>query len=74
MKGHSRLLTRIWVLPVGVVGLIVLLIAGHVILYFVLSHTALSAAIVSGVIILVVIKHLRVLGALYELFRRRCRH
>jgi hypothetical protein len=72
MKGHSRLLTRTLMLSVGVV----VLIAGHgIILSYVLSHTTLSATVVSGVIILVVIKHLGWLavlpGPLYALFRRR---
>jgi len=75
MKGHRRLMTRTLMLSVGVV----VLIAGHgIILSYVLSHTALSATVVSGVIILVVIKHLRLLavwlGPLYALFRDRSRH
>jgi hypothetical protein len=74
MKGHSRLLTRTLMLSVGVV----LLIACHaIILSYVLSHTAISATVVLGVIILVVIKHLGwlavLLGPLYALFRRRSR-
>jgi hypothetical protein len=48
MEGQNRSRLRIWMLPVGVV----VLIAGHGILYYALSHTALSAAVVSGVIIL----------------------
>ncbi len=66
MKGHGRLPKSPWMLLVGVVGLI----AGHA---YVLSHMALSAAVLSGVIILVVIKHLGFLGPLYALFRRRSR-
>lgn len=51
-----------------------ILIAGHgIVLYYVSSHMALSAAIVSGVILLVVIKHLGLLGPAYALFRRRAR-
>ena len=70
MRGHSRLRARGWMLPVGVV----ILIAGHgIVLYYFSSHVALSAAVVSGVIILVVIKHLGVLGSTYALFRRRAR-
>jgi hypothetical protein len=58
------------VLSAGVVALI----ASHgIILYYVSSHTALSAAVLSGVTILVVIKHLGLLGPLYALFRRRSR-
>jgi hypothetical protein len=69
MKHHSRL----WIaLTVAVV-----LIAGHgVILYYVSSHMALSAAI-AGVIALVVVKHLGLFGSLYALVRkalRRQRH
>ena len=68
MRGHSRLRARGWMLTVGVI----VLIAGHsVVLYYFSSHVALSAAVVSGVIILVVIKHLGLLGSAYALFRRR---
>ena len=70
MRGHSRLRARAWMLAVGVI----ILIAGHgIILYYFSSHMALSAAVVSGVIILVVIKHLGLLGTVYPLFRRRAR-
>ncbi len=70
MRGRSGLRARGWMLPVGVV----ILIAGHgIVLYYFSSHVALSAAVVSGVIILVVIKHLGVLGSTYALFRRRAR-
>jgi len=70
MKGHSRLRGRAWLLLVGVI----ILIVGHgIVLYYVSSHVALSAAVVLGVIILVVIKHLGLLGPLYALFRRSAR-
>jgi hypothetical protein len=71
MKGTDHPRMRSWMLlvPVGVVVL-----ATHsVVLYYVLSHAALSAAVVSGAIVLVVIKHLGLLGPLYALFRRRPR-
>jgi hypothetical protein len=67
MKGHSRLLSRPWLLAVAVMALI----AGHGIIYYILRHTILSTAVVSGLIILVVIKHL---GLLSPLFRRWSRH
>jgi hypothetical protein len=58
-----------WMVLVGAA----VLIAGHgTILYYVSSHTALSA-VVSGVIVLVVVKHLGLLGPLYALFRDRSR-
>jgi hypothetical protein len=69
MKGHTRLLTRSWMLPVAVVAMI----AGHGIVYYILRHTMLPATVVSGVIIFVVIKHLGLLSPLYALLRRRSR-
>jgi hypothetical protein len=70
MTGHRRLLTRPWILLVAVA----ILIAGHgIVLYYVSAHTALSAAVLSSVIILVVIKHLGLLAPLFVLFRRRSR-
>jgi hypothetical protein len=60
---------RPWMLAVG----IVLLIAVHmIVLYRVSSHMALGMATVAGAIILVLIKHLGLLGS-YTLFRRRSR-
>jgi hypothetical protein len=53
------------------------LVAHSAVLHYPLSHAALSAAVGSGVIVLVVIKHLRWLGPLYALFRhlrQRLRH
>jgi membrane protein YdbS with pleckstrin-like domain len=71
MKAHDHPRLRRWTLlvPVGVIGLVV----HSVVLYYVLSHTALSAAVVSGVIVLIVIKHLGLFGPLYTLFRRHSR-
>ena len=75
MKAHGRPRMRTWMLLVGGIGLV----AGPVVLYYVLSHTTLSAAVVSGVIVLVlvVITHLGLLtvllGPLYALLRRRSR-
>ena len=75
MNGHRRRLTRTVMLSVG----IVVLIAGHgIVLSYVWSHTALSAAVVAGVLMLVVITHLGWLAVwldpLYARFRRRSRH
>ena len=68
MNGHSQPRWRVSV----VAALAVILIAGHgVILYYASSHVALSAGLVSGVILLIVIKHLGLLGPAYALFRRR---
>jgi hypothetical protein len=69
MKEHRRLLTRAWILPVGAV----VLIAGHVMLPYLLSRAGLTTAVVSGVVVLVVCKHLGLFGLLYGLLRRRPR-
>jgi hypothetical protein len=70
MKDHSRPLTRTWILAAAAL----VLIAGHgVVLYAISLHAALPAAVVSGLIILVVFKHLGLLGPLYALLRRRSR-
>ena len=71
MKGHRRLLTRTWMVPVAAL----MLIGGHIVLPYFWAHTALSATVVPGVILLMVIKHLGLLAVLFgplrALFRRR---
>jgi hypothetical protein len=68
MMERSHLLKRPSVLVVRAVALI----AAHAaILRYVLPHLAISAAVVSGVIALLVIKHLGLLGSLFALIRRR---
>jgi hypothetical protein len=65
MTRHGRLLIHI-LLPSMAVAV---LIASHgFILYYVSSNMALSAAAISGLIVLLVIKHLGLLGPLYALF------
>jgi hypothetical protein len=60
--------SRLRILPVLLVGLL----AGHgVILYYVSSHVALSAAALSGAVILLVMKHVGLFGQLYALIRWR---
>jgi hypothetical protein len=63
---------RPWVLAVALVGLI----GGPVVLYHLLPAAGASAAVASGVVLVVAVKHLGVLAALvtpYALFRRRSR-
>ena len=68
MSGHSLLRERIWML----LAIAVVLVAGHgVILYYFSSHLALSSAVVAGVVVVAVIKHVGLLGSLYGLLRRR---
>jgi hypothetical protein len=66
MRIYSALRVRTWILTVGVI----ILIAGHGIFLYFASHVPLSAAVVSGAIVLVVIKHLGLLGPVYALLRR----
>jgi uncharacterized membrane protein YhaH (DUF805 family) len=69
MKGHSRLFVRSWILALVLVALI----AGHGFLFYVLSHKRLAASVASGLILLVVIKHLGLLSPLYTVLQRRFR-
>ncbi len=72
MNAWGRLRIRPWTLLVvaGVIGLGV----HSAVLYYVVSHMSLPIAAVSGVIVLIVIKHLGVLTPLYALFQRLYRH
>lgn len=70
MNLHSRLPARSWIL----VSLGVLLLAAHgLVFYFVHHHLRLSATILSGVAVIVVIKHLGAFSSLYALLRKRTR-
>jgi membrane protein YdbS with pleckstrin-like domain len=66
---HPRMRSWMLLIPVGVV----MLVAHSVVMYYVLSHTAMSAAVLSGVIVLIAIKHVGLLGPLYALLSRRPR-
>ena len=51
-----------------------ILIAGHgAIPYYVSSHLALSSAVIAGMVVLVVVKHLGLLGPLYAIWRKAWR-
>jgi len=69
MKGHSPLLTRAWILPMAAVVLGV----GHIVLPDLVAHAALSATIVSGVIVVIAVMHLGLLGALLGSLRAHFR-
>jgi hypothetical protein len=70
LTGHRFTRGRIWTIAV----IAFLLIAGHgFILYTVSKHLALTAGVVGGVALLIVIKHLGLLGPAYALLRRRWR-
>lgn len=70
MKPHSRQLARPWMLTLGMV----VLIGVHVFFFNRLRHAGVSLVVVSGLALLVIAKHLGVLGPLYTLLRRRSRH
>ena len=67
---HNRIPTRPWLLLAAVA----VLIASHaLILRFALQHRGFSAAMVAGLMLLVVMVHVGLLNRLYALFRRRTR-
>lgn len=67
LTGHSLKQGRPWIMAV----LALVLIAGHgSILYYASAHLALSAGLLVGIVVLVVINHLGLLGPAFELFRR----
>jgi hypothetical protein len=71
MSGHRHLTKRGWILA----GAGTIVVAAHLMaLRYVVSHVAVSAAVVSSVVVLVVAKHLAgavVFGPLSSRFRRR---
>lgn len=70
LTGHNLTRGRVWIVAV----LAVVLIAVHgSILYYASSHMALSAGIIAGTVVLIVIKHLGLLGPVLALFRRHRR-
>jgi hypothetical protein len=67
MIGNSRLFTKPWILLVAAA----ILVAGHgIVLYYISSLMTVSVGALASAIILVVIKHLGLLGPLLALFRR----
>ena len=69
MKGQSRLRTHTWLLLFG----LVLLVAGHVFFFNRLWHAGMSLPVLSGLVLLLIAKHLGAFGPLYTFFRRRSR-
>lgn len=70
MKEYSRRVTHLLLMLVGGV----VLIASHVIFFNRLRHAGVSLAVVSGLALLVIAKHLGVVGSVYTLICRRLRH
>jgi hypothetical protein len=62
-----------WRMLLAVVA-VALLVGGHgFALYFVTSHVALSATVLTGVVLVALLKHLGLFASLYAMFRRRSR-
>lgn len=70
MKSHNRLLTRPWML----LALVVVLLISHGFAFYFLKRVALPAVVVSGLVVLILIKHLGLIGPLYAQLRRRFGH
>ena len=67
MDEKTKTHNRFWMLLAGVM----ILMAGHgVVLYYFRLHFALSAAVITGVVVLVVVKHIGLLGPLYAILRK----
>jgi hypothetical protein len=69
INAHGRWLTRTWWVPAAALALI----AAHVVLPYLLSHVGLSAAVVSGAVALLVVKHLGLLAMALASIRLRFR-
>jgi len=66
MKVFSRIFAYPWIM----IAAVVIVLAAHGLAFF-LRHLALSAAVVSGIVVLVVVKHIGAFGSLYALLRKR---
>jgi hypothetical protein len=66
-KIPSSLSARPWFL----VAVIVVLIAAHGLAFYFLRHLALSATLASGLVILIVVKHLGMFSSFYAVLRKR---
>ena len=69
MNRHSLHTPTLWLVVIAVV----LLTAHAVLVCYASTHLALSTAVITGLVILVVIKHVGLLGTLHGLMRRRSR-
>jgi hypothetical protein len=67
MRAFSRIFARPWTL----IAAVVILLAAHGLAFYFLRHLGLSAAVVSGIAVLAVVKHIGGVGSLYALFRKR---
>ena len=66
-------LKHIFAHPVALAVAVVLLLAAHGAVLYLFRHLALSTTLVSGIVVLVVIKHLGLVAPLSAYYRRRFR-
>lgn len=71
--GASKILSRLSAHPWAFAAAIVILLAAHGLVFYFLQHLALSAAVASGLIVLIVVKHLGMFSSLYAILRKRFR-
>jgi len=69
MKVFSRIFARRWTM----IAAVVVLLAAHGLAFYFLRHLTLSAAVVSGIVALVIAKHIGVFCSSYALLRKRFR-
>jgi hypothetical protein len=69
MKRRNLLTPGLWL-----IGITLILAAHGIVLYYASAHLALSATVAAGLAVLVIGKHLGLLGALHGLMRRLYRH
>ena len=67
MKVFSGIFAYPWIM----IAAVVIVLAAHGLAFYFLRHLALSAAVVSGIVVLVVVKHIGAFGSLYALLRKR---
>ena len=68
MNVHHRFSARSWILA----GLLVVLLSAHGFLFFYFArHRVLSTALLSGLALLILVKHVGAFSSMYALLRRR---
>lgn len=70
MDGHNRIRARPWTFA----AVVIILTSAHILVLYPLRHLALSATIVSGLVLLAAAKHLGAFGSVFALVRNRFRH
>jgi hypothetical protein len=67
----SKIFSRLFARPWTLIAVAVVLIAAHGLAFYLLRYLALSATLASGLIILILVKHLGMFSSLYAVLRKR---